>query len=256
VGERGRGEWGSANPTPIWEPYLLVANNKLIVYYSDERDKANHDQKIVHQTSTDGVSWGPVVEDVAMADRALRPGMPVVTRMANGQYIMAFEMVGQANTPNNVKISANPESWNAQNGGTTIDNGGSPFIITLPNGRLAYNSYGSGDIRVNTNNGTGAWTPVHTTMPRGYSRMLQYVRGTGRVLILSVEGFWVEGRNSVYYGDVDLGQSAGPYYKLINRRSGKALDVYQANLQDEAQVVQWADNGGYNQHWQLVQVTS
>jgi hypothetical protein len=250
----GGGEWGSANPTPIWEPYLLVANNRLIVYYSDERDDANHDQKIVHQSSTNGVNWGPVVEDVAMADRALRPGMPVVTRMSNGQYIMVFEMVGQSNTPNNYKISSNPESWNASSSGTTIDYGGSPFVITLPNGRLAYNSYGSGDIRLNTGNGTGAWTPVRTTMPRGYSRMLQYVRGSGRVLILSVEGFWVDARNSVYYGDVDLGNSAGAYYKLVNRRSGKALDVYQGNLQDGAQLVQWADNGGQNQHWHVTDV--
>jgi hypothetical protein len=174
--------------------------------------------------------------------------------MANGQYLMVFEMVGQANTPNNYKISANPESWNPANGGTTVDHGGSPFVITLPNGRLAYNSYESGDIRINTTNGTGAWTPVHTTMPRGYSRMLQYVRGTGRVLVLSVEGFWVDGRNSVYYGDVDLGNSVGPYYKLVNRRSGKALDVYQANLADGAQLVQWADNGGANQQWHVTDV--
>ena len=49
--------------TPIWEPFLLVANNKLIVYYSDQRDP-NYGQKIVHQTSTDGVNWGSVVNDV------------------------------------------------------------------------------------------------------------------------------------------------------------------------------------------------
>ena len=250
----GGGQWGSANPTPIWEPYLLVANNRLIVYYSDERDKANHDQKVVHQTSTNGLNWGPVVEDVAMADRALRPGMPVVTRMANGQYIMVFEMFGPANTPNNFKISSNPESWNSGAGGTTIDHGGSPMIITLPNGRLAYNSYGSGDVLVNTNNGAGAWTSVRTTMPRGYSRMLQYVAGTGRVLILSVEGFWVDGRNSVRYGDVDLGSSAGAYYKLVNRKSGKALDAYQWSLQDGANLVQWADNGGANQRWHVTDV--
>ena len=250
----GGGQWGSANPTPIWEPYLLAANNRLIVYYSDERDKAHHDQKIVHQTSTNGTGWGPVVEDVAMADRTLRPGMPNVTRMANGQYIMAFEMVGPANTPNNVKISANPESWNAGASGTTIDTGGSPMIITLPNGRLAYNSYGSTDIRINTNNGAGPWTPVHTTMPRGYSRMLQYVAGTGRVLILSVDGFWIATPNPVRYGDVDLGYSAGAYYKLINRRSGKALDVFAANLQDGGNLVQWADNGGSNQRWHVTDV--
>ncbi|WP_158850199.1 RICIN domain-containing protein [Saccharothrix deserti] len=250
----GGGQWGSANPTPIWEPYMLVANNRLIVYYSDERDKADHDQKIVHQTSTNGVNWGPVVEDVAMADRALRPGMPIVTRMANGQYLMVFEMVGQSNTPNNFKISANPESWNSGNGGTTIDHGGSPMVITLPNGRLVYNSYGSTDVRVNTNNGAGAWTPMRTLMPQGYSRMLQYVAGTGRVLILSVDGFWTDTPNTVRYGDVDLGHSAGPYYKLVNRRSGKALDAYQADLRDGANLVQWADNGGANQHWHVTDV--
>ena len=250
----GGGQWGSANPTPIWEPYLFVAGNRLIAYYSDERDKANHDQKIVHQASTDGVTWGPVVEDVAPADSSLRPGMPIVTRMANGQYIMVFEMVGLANTPNNFKISSDPESWSPAGTGTTIDTGGSPMIITLPNGRLAYNSYGSTDIRINTNNGAGAWTPVRTVMPKGYSRMLQYVAGTGRVLILSVDGFWTDTPNSVRYGDVDLGNSVGPYYKLVNRRSGKALDVYQASLQDGANLVQWADNGGPNQRWHVTDV--
>ncbi|WP_052685347.1 RICIN domain-containing protein [Lentzea aerocolonigenes] len=247
----GGGQWGSPNPTPIWEPYLLVANNRLIVYYSDERDKTSHDQKIVHQSSTDGVRWGPVVDDVAMADRALRPGMPIVTRTADGRYLMVYEMVGKPDTPNNFKISADPESWNAGDGGTTIDHGGSPMVITQPNGRLVYNSYGSGDVRVNTGNGAGPWTPVHTTMPRGYSRMLQPVAGTGRVLILSVEGFWVSGRNTVRYGDVDLGQSAGAYYKLVNRASGKALDTAQASLQDGADLVQWPDNGGAGQQWHV-----
>lgn len=100
----GGGEWGSANPTPIWEPFLLVANNKLNVYYSDERDKANHDQKIVHQTSTNGVNWGPVVNDVALSDNNLRPGMPIIAKMANGQYIMVYEIVNMSGTPNNFKI--------------------------------------------------------------------------------------------------------------------------------------------------------
>ena len=189
-----------------------------------------------------------------MADRALRQGMPVVTRMANGQYLMVFEMFGQANTPNNVKIFVKSGSWNSGAGGTTIDHGGSPMIVTLPNGRLVYNSYGSGDVLVNTNNGAGAWTPVRTTMPRGYSRMLQYVAGTGRVLILSVEGFWVESGRQLQYGDVDLGYSAGAYYKLVNRKSGKALDANQWSLQDGANLVQWADNGGANQRWHVTDV--
>lgn len=251
----GGASWDYPNPTPVWEPFLMVANNKLIVYYSDERDDANHDQKLVHQTSTNGINWGPVVEDVALADRNLRPGMPVIAKMANGQYIMTYEIPNMSGKPNNFKISSDPESWNPSDIGTTLDHGGDPYIIALPNGRLAYNSGGSGDILINTNNGAGAWTKVRTTMQtRGYSRQLQYVSATGRVLIVSIDGFWTTSPNTVYYGDVDLGYSTGAYYKLVNRKSGKVLDVYQANLQDGANVVQWTDNGGANQLWHVTDV--
>ena len=76
--------------TPVWEPFLMVANNKLIVYYSDQRDP-NYGQKIVHQTSTDGVNWGTVVNDVTSPLYIDRPGMPVVAQMGNGNYIMTYE---------------------------------------------------------------------------------------------------------------------------------------------------------------------
>ena len=52
---------------PVWEPFLMVANNKLICYYSDERDTA-HSQKLVHQTTTDGINWSSVVNDVALSE--------------------------------------------------------------------------------------------------------------------------------------------------------------------------------------------
>jgi hypothetical protein len=59
---------GKADPTngqtPVWEPFLMVSGSKLIVYYSDQRDP-NHGQKIVHQVTTDGLTWGSVVDDVA-----------------------------------------------------------------------------------------------------------------------------------------------------------------------------------------------
>ncbi|WP_155830163.1 RICIN domain-containing protein [Glycomyces tenuis] len=247
----GGGEWGSADPTPIWEPFLLATDGKLIVYYSDERDKANHDQKLVHQTSTDGVSWGPIVEDVALADRNLRPGMPTVAQMSDGRYIMTYEVVGRPDIPNNYQISDDPEQWNPLDEGTTIDHGGSPVVLALPDGRLAYNSGGSPDIRINSTNGAGAWTPVQTNMPAGYSRWMQPVSDTGRVLILSVECFCSGHRNTIYYGDVDLGNSAGPYYEIVNRNSGQVLDVFDASIQDGASVVQWPGNGGANQRWHV-----
>ncbi|WP_181438702.1 RICIN domain-containing protein [Paenibacillus sambharensis] len=42
------------------------------------------------------------------------------------------------------------------------------------------------------------------------------------------------------------------YYKLKNRSSGKVMDVSEGALADSANVIQWTDNGGTNQHWQFV----
>jgi len=244
---------GGYTTTPIWEPFVLVANNKLIVYYSDERDKAHNNQKLVHQTSTDGVTWGPVVNDVAPTTVNLRPGMATVSRMANGQYIMTFEVVNLSGVPNNFKISSDPESWNPTNLGTTIDHGGSPVNMVLPNGRILYNSYGSQDVYVNTGNGngTGAWTPMHVTAAAGYSRWLQYVHATGRVLIMTCPGFWLGSKNTITYADRDFGSSTGSYYKLVNRNSGKVLGVLGGSLSDGTNVVQWSDTGSADQAWHV-----
>jgi hypothetical protein len=243
---------GSYTTTPIWEPFVIVANGKLIVYYSDERDKAHNNQRIVHQTSTDGVTWGGVVKDVAPTTVNLRPGMPTVSRLANGKYLMTYEVVNMSGQPNNYKISDNPESWNPTDLGTTIDHGGSPVNMVLPNGKIVYNSYGSGDVLVNTTNGTGAWTAVKTPIERGYSRQLQYVSGTGRVLIMSCGGNWTPTvHNTIRYADVDLGNSAGSYYKLVNRNSGKALGVPGGALNDGVALTQWTDNGAADQAWHL-----
>nr|WSW49197.1 RICIN domain-containing protein [Streptomyces sp. NBC_01001] len=42
------------------------------------------------------------------------------------------------------------------------------------------------------------------------------------------------------------------WYVLINRNSGKALDVYGASAADGARVSQWTRNDGANQQWQFV----
>jgi endoglucanase len=46
----------------------------------------------------------------------------------------------------------------------------------------------------------------------------------------------------------------GNYYKIINRNSGKALDVNGGSTADGAAVVQWPYTGGYNQQWELINV--
>ncbi|MGW4155412.1 family 43 glycosylhydrolase [Micromonospora chersina] len=42
------------------------------------------------------------------------------------------------------------------------------------------------------------------------------------------------------------------WYVLLNRNSGKALDVYGASTADGARITQWTRNNGANQQWQFV----
>ncbi|WP_326559349.1 endo-1,4-beta-xylanase [Micromonospora sp. NBC_01796] len=42
------------------------------------------------------------------------------------------------------------------------------------------------------------------------------------------------------------------WYVLVNRNSGKALDVYNQATTDGARITQWARNNGVNQQWQFV----
>lgn len=45
---------------------------------------------------------------------------------------------------------------------------------------------------------------------------------------------------------------SGETYKLINRNSGKSLDVNGGSTADGADVIRWTYHGGNNQHWQIV----
>ena len=241
---------GSYSTTAIWEPNLIVANNTLICYYSDSRDSA-HSQKIVHQTSSDGVTWGSVVNDVALSTYDLRPGMPVVSLLANGDYFMSYEVVNEASdTPTYFKISSDPESWTATDIGTSLGTGGSPYNTVLPDGKILFNDYGSSNVFINTDNGSGSWTQVATNEAGGYSRTLQYVSGTGRVLIMScpIMGSTL---NTITFGDQDFGNSVGAYYKLVNRNSGMVLGVSGGSQANGAQLIQWADTGAEDQAWHV-----
>jgi hypothetical protein len=289
IGQRVAAANTTRQVDPVWEPYLMVYNNQLVAYYSDENDFTgynastgaltpradngtagdSHGQVVAHRTwnGNTAAAWSAPVLDVAGLTQNVggvnqigggRPGMPNVVQTSNGQWMLTYEYFGGGDNVH-YKVSPNPLTFFSVGGaaGTNITAlavtagspavapGGSPVVIRLPDGRLVYNSNGSGDVWVNpSGSSTGAWTRQLTTIEAGYSRNLTYLPRTGRVLI-------VTGFNTIRHADIDLGRSAGAYYKLINRRSGKALDAYGASLADGANLVQWADNGGLNQHWHL-----
>ena len=235
---------------PVWEPWLLVANNKLICYYSDERDP-NHSQKLVHQTTTDGVNWGSVVEDVVWNDAASRPGMAVVSKLSNGNYIMTFEVMdsSESGAPCKYKINNNPETgWNSCPS-TTFLYGGSPYNTVLSDGRIVANSYGSGDIYINTkNDGTGTWESMGTPIGASYNRCILQL-ANGRLFIANGGGF--NTHNSITYADMYVPSVTGSY-RLINVKSGKALAIGGGATSDGVQAIQWSWDGTSPEKWQLV----
>ncbi|WP_380126670.1 hypothetical protein [Dactylosporangium cerinum] len=115
--------------------------------------------------------------------------------------------------------------------------------MRLPDGRIVYNAAGSGSVWVNASgSSTGAWLQYQIPVASGYSRNLQYVSGTGRVVI--VRAPW--GTGPVSFAEVDLGNSAGAYYSLVNRKTGQVLSTDANKTQDANRlrcVERWQDRG-------------
>jgi hypothetical protein len=198
--------------TPVWEPFPLVADNKLIVYYSDQRDP-KYGQKMVHQTSTDGINWGPVVDDVTSPLYIDRPGMPIVAQMGNGNYIMTYEICGSENCAVYYKIGPDPENFGSVKGKFLMAKDGtspssSPYVVWLPtggaNGTLVVSAFSDDMLFVNTENGEGLWTKIKSNAENGYSRGLVPMPDGHSLFVISGGPLGTDRANSVTYGIVDL----------------------------------------------------
>ncbi|WP_327721456.1 RICIN domain-containing protein [Streptomyces sp. NBC_00490] len=247
---------------PLWEPYLMVYKGQLVCYYSDENDYTGFNASTgvptldpANDTATDSLGqilahktwdgrsaqWSAPVVDVAGLTQNMgggkteigggRPGMANVVRTTDGKWMLPFEYWGGgANT--RYVVADNPlQFYRGSATGTDVASlpvdsrsrplagNGSPVIVRLPGGRLVYNAAASGSVWVNeSGRSDGTWKEYQTTSPAAYSRNLQYVDGTGRIAILNNQG-----TSTIAYSDVDLGQSAGAYYQLVNRRTDQVI---------------------------------
>ncbi|MBO5778817.1 MAG: exo-alpha-sialidase [Clostridia bacterium] len=124
----------------FWEAnFVCTDDGTLVCYYSDDTD-SYHSQKLVLRYTKDGVNWSEQVDTVALKDGGLRPGMPVVTKMGNGQYFMAYEIVGRPGNPVYYKVTDDPTDWgNPADEGTLIQAGrkslaATPWCTWIPAG--------------------------------------------------------------------------------------------------------------------------
>jgi hypothetical protein len=172
-----------------WATFWLTSfpsEDKLIVYYSDQRDP-KHGQKLVQQTTTGNFgSWGPVVDVVASSKYSDRPGMLIVTPLPNDKWFMVFEyaMVKNGTTndytyPIYYKIADSPQyANNAVWHKLVVDTGarpnGGPTSTWTPvggkNGTIVVSDSDNNPIWVNRKLGEGVWQQVDTPHGRSYSR--------------------------------------------------------------------------------------
>ncbi|MCU7723917.1 glycoside hydrolase [Actinoplanes sp. KI2] len=168
--------------TPVWEPFLLLHKDRLICYYSDQRDP-RYGQKLAHQSSRNLRSWGPVVDDAVGTDYDQRPGMTTVARIHERLWILTHEAGG--NSGDNFyavhyKLATDPESFGPARDIVLHDQDGyipsaAPTVSWSdsggPNGTIVVTANGDQDLFVNRHLGDpGKWTRVSSAIPGGYSR--------------------------------------------------------------------------------------
>ncbi len=168
--------------TPVWEPFLLLHDDRLICYYSDQRDPA-YGQKLAHQTSRNLRTWGPVVNDAVGTDYSQRPGMTTVAQVRHDLWILTHEAGG--NSGDNFyavhyKLARDPECFGPAPDIVLHDQDGyipsaAPTVSWSdsggPMGTIVVTANSDQDFFINRHLGDpGRWTRVSSPIPGGYSR--------------------------------------------------------------------------------------
>jgi hypothetical protein len=121
---------------------------------------------------------------------------------------------------------------------------------------------GGGNVWVNdSGRSDGVWTEYQTPLRGGYSRNLQYAKGTGRVVILQPSWGGAGIQATIRHGEVDLGNSAGTYYRLVNRTTNQVIgtgnntneaNIGNSNVPDVVMENSGAAQNPDTQYWHVV----
>ena len=194
----------------------MLYDGQLVCYCSDQRNWPAHGQKLVHQVSSDLLKWDPVVDDVAYNNNTFRPGMPVVSQLPLGNWIMTYEFYGapQAAFAVYYRINNNPLEFDNSIGQPLIATDGtvpvsSPYNVWTPVGgdlgTIVVSCGTLSQVLLNWNMGApGAWTKVATPEGISYTRNLRVLPEPSKILITGAGQLPPAPNNSVTTSEIDI----------------------------------------------------
>ena len=148
--DANEGPPGTLKARGLWEPHFyFLADGRLAGAYANEKHasaKPAFSQVCSLKISPDlGRSWG---EEITLAAERgggkLRPGMPVVERMANGRFLAVYEVVEIGDADVFYKISEDGEHWPEGLGTPIAGHHAGPWVTALKDGRLLLTSCANG----------------------------------------------------------------------------------------------------------------
>lgn len=173
----------------VYEPYFqMLDKGELAVFYANEKHVTGtpaYSQIISEKISKDnGKTWG---EEIFVAwtpdDAAARPGMPISSKLKNGQYTVAFEVCGTYNCNIFVKNAKDGKTWESGIGTQVPVQSGGPYVTALKDGSLILTS-NSNEVSLSLDNGA-SWelnpiAPWNGTFPQ-YLWASLYQTGTDEI---------------------------------------------------------------------------
>jgi hypothetical protein len=189
--------------TPVWEPFLMMYGDELIVYYSDQGDP-RYGQDLVHKTTKDLRTWSDAVIDVSYPVYTARPGMTTVAQLPNGKYIMTYEYGGgpgysSYTFPVYYRIAADPRKFANATGQQIVGQPGdvkpegSPYVTWSPvggkDGSILVSSGTNQPIFVNRALGDSTkWEVFAVQQEIAYTRHLRVLRSDPNALLIMGAG--------------------------------------------------------------------
>lgn len=240
--------------TPVWEPYLLYQDGTLYCYYSDETHP-DYGQILVHKSSQDGKTWSEADNDLLDGQR---PGMPVLTQLADGtgRWAMIYEAEGGGYSGLKISDTSDPESFAELDRGMYVRRGGSPFITTLDTGALVTSGVGETDVTINSRkDGLGEWIHYKTNVKGGaHNKQLKQL-ASGELMIVCGGGFETTHEQSIEYSILDINTSGlfkdGSYVNLERADNNQNIGSENDGYTENTNALAWDANGGWSQKWVL-----